>query len=254
MLNELSVLPDDVILVLDDYHLAESPEIQPGMTFLVDRLPPQVRLVIITRADPALPLARLRVRGELTEVRAADLRFTDAEAAPFPQRGTGHDLPAAEVSALGARTEGWIASLQLAALSLRDRTDTSGFIAGFTGTDRYVVDYLVEEVLDRESPDVRDFLLDTSILDRLCGPLCDAVTTAIGGQQALTSLERRNLFIVPLDDQRHWYRYHHLFADVLRAHLLRERPHDVHGLHQRASRWYAEAGHRGGGPACARGR
>ncbi|MCZ3389012.1 MAG: LuxR C-terminal-related transcriptional regulator [Actinomycetia bacterium] len=242
VLNELSVLPDDVVLVLDDYHLAECPEIQPGMTFLVDRLPPQVRLVIITRADPALALARLRVRGELTEVRAADLRFTDAEAARFLSEASGHDLTAAEVSALGARTEGWIASLQLAALSLRERTDTSGFIAGFTGTDRYVVDYLVEEVLDREPTGVRDFLLTTSILDRLCGPLCDAVTTANGGQQALASLERRNLFIVPLDDQRHWYRYHHLFADVLRAHLLRERPEAVHGLHQRASLWYAEAG------------
>lgn len=242
VLNELSVLPADVVLVLDDYHLAESPQIQPGMTFLVERLPPQVRLVIITRADPALPLARLRVRGELTEVRAADLRFTDAEAARFLSEASGHDLTAAEVSALDARTEGWIASLQLAALSLRERTDTSGFIAGFTGTDRYVVDYLVEEVLDREPPDVCDFLLDTSILDRLCGPLCDAVTTANGGQQALVTLERRNLFIVPLDDQRHWYRYHHLFADVLRAHLLRERPEAVHGLHRRASHWNAEAG------------
>ncbi|MEO3936599.1 LuxR C-terminal-related transcriptional regulator [Dermatophilaceae bacterium Soc4.6] len=243
VLNELSVLPGDIALVLDDYHLAESPGIQPAMTFLVDRLPPQVRLVILTRADPALPLARLRVRGELTEVRAADLRFTDAEAARFLSEATGRDLPAEEVSALGARTEGWIASLQLAALSLRDRSDTSGFVAGFTGTDRYVVDYLVEEVLDREPPDVRRFLLDTSILDRLCGPLCDAVTMADGSNQALTRLERRNLFIVPLDDHRRWYRYHHLFADVLHAHLLRERPHDVVGLHQRASRWCASSGH-----------
>lgn len=242
VLNELSVLPEDIVLALDDYHLAECAEIQPGMTFLVERLPPQVRLVIITRADPTLPIARLRVRGELTEVRAADLRFTDVEAARFLNEATGHDLPAADLSALGARTEGWIASLQLAALSLRGRTDTSGFIAGFTGTDRYVVDYLVEEVLDREPPDVRDFLLSTSILDRLCGPLCDALTMAQGGEQKLASLERRNLFIVPLDDQRHWYRYHHLFSDVLRANLLRERPEAVHGLHQRASQWYAEAG------------
>ncbi len=242
VLNELSVLPDDVVLVLDDYHLAECPQIQEGMTFLVDHLPPQVKVCIVTRADPALPLARLRVAGELTEVRAADLRFTDDEAARFLSEASGHDLTAAELSALGARTEGWIASLQLAALSLRERADTSGFIAGFTGTDRYVLDYLVEEVLDREPREVRDFLLSTSVLDRLCGPLCDAVTTADGGQQALTSLERRNLFIVPLDDQRHWYRFHRLFADVLRAHLLRERPEEVHGLHQRASRWYAQAG------------
>ncbi|MDN5766897.1 MAG: LuxR C-terminal-related transcriptional regulator [Humibacillus sp.] len=242
VLNELSVFPGDVVLVLDDYHLAECAQTQPGMAFLLERLPPQVRLVIITRADPALPVARLRVRGELTEVRAADLRFTDAEAARFLTEATGRDLPAADLSALGARTEGWIASLQLAALSLRDRTDTSGFIAGFTGTDRFVVDYLVEEVLDREPPEVRHFLLDTSILDRLCGSLCDAVTATDGGQLILASLERRNLFIMPLDNQRHWYRYHHLFADVLRASLLQERPEAVQGLHQRASRWYAEDG------------
>jgi LuxR family maltose regulon positive regulatory protein len=242
VLNELSVLPDDVDLVLDDYHLAEGPETQPGMAFLLERLPPQVRLVISTRADPALPLARLRARGELTEVRAADLRFNAEEAAAYLADATGLDLDAADVSALEARTEGWIASLQLAAISLRDRDDPSGFIAGFAGDDRYVVDYLVEEVLDRQPEEIRDFLLGTAILERLTGPLCDAVTERTGSGQVLESLERRNLFVVPLDDQRRWYRYHHLFADVLRAHLLGEHPDRVAGLHRRASDWYAATG------------
>ncbi|MGH3496373.1 MAG: LuxR C-terminal-related transcriptional regulator [Nocardioidaceae bacterium] len=242
VLNELSVLPEDVALVLDDYHLAESPRIQPGMALLVERLPPQVRLVISTRADPSLPLARLRARGDLTEVRAADLRFTHVETTEFLADATGLALDAADVAALGTRTEGWIASLQLAALSLRDRDDPSGFIAGFAGTDRYVVDYLVEEVLDDEPGEVRDFLLNTAILDRLSGSLCDAINETTGGAQMLEALERRNLFVVPLDDQRRWYRYHHLFADVLHAHLLQERPDAIPGLHRRASRWYAGAG------------
>jgi LuxR family maltose regulon positive regulatory protein len=242
VLNELSVLPDDVVLVLDDYHLAEGPQTQSGMAFLIERLPPQVRLVVSTRADPVLPLARLRARGDLTEVRAADLRFTDDEAAAFLAAASGRSLDAADVVALGHRTEGWIASLQLAAISLRDRADPSGFIAGFAGDDRYVVDYLVEEVLGEEPPEVRDFLLDTAVLDRLSGPLCDAVTATAGGAAMLESLERRNLFVVPLDDQRRWYRYHHLFADMLQARLLQERPEAVPELHGRASRWYADAG------------
>ncbi len=242
VLNELSVLPEDVDLVLDDYHLAESPAIQPAMTFLVERLPPQVRLVISTRADPALPVARLRARGELTEIRAADLRFTHEEATSFLADATGLDLEPADVAALGVRTEGWIASLQLAALSLRGRDDPTGFIAGFAGDDRYVVDYLVEEVLAHESAETRRFLLDTSILGRLSGPLCDAVTASSDSARMLESLERRNLFVVPLDDQRRWYRYHHLFGDVLRAHLLTERPDDAPELHRRASSWCAAAG------------
>ena len=242
VLNELSVLPDDVDLVLDDYHLAESPEIQPGMAFLLERLPPQVRLVIGTRADPVLPLARLRARGELTEVRAADLRFTHDETTAYLIDAAGLELDARDVSALEGRTEGWIASLQLAAISLRDRDDPSRFIAGFAGDDRYVVDYLVEEVLDREAGEIRDFLLGTAVLDRLTGPLCDAVTGSTGSSQVLESLERRNLFVVPLDDRRRWYRYHHLFADVLRAHLLAERPELVPDLHRRASAWLEAAG------------
>ena len=242
VVNELSVLPGDVLLVLDDYHLAESPEVHQGVSFLVDHLPPQVRLVISTRADPGLPLARLRARGELTEVRAADLRFTDPETSRFLGNATGRELTEGDVAALGARTEGWVASLQLAALTLRGRDDASAFIAGFAGTDRFVVDYLVEEVLDREPADVREFLLATAVLDRLCGPLCDAVTGTDGGDRALAALERRNLFLVPLDDERQWYRYHHLFADVLRAHLQGTRPEAVAGLHRRAGDWFAAAG------------
>jgi LuxR family maltose regulon positive regulatory protein len=250
VVNELSVLPDDLVLVLDDYHLADGPLVQPGMAFLLDRLPPQVQLVIITRADPALPLARLRARGELAEVRVADLRFTDDEISSFLAGATGLSLGRDDVAALGHRTEGWIASLQLAAISLRDREDPSGFIAGFAGDDRYVVDYLVEEVLSHEPDEVRDFLLHTSVLDRLTGPLCDAVTRerdgrtrgGAGGGEMLESLERRNVFVVPLDDQRRWYRYHHLFADVLLARLMQEDPDVIPELHRRAGEWYAEAG------------
>jgi LuxR family maltose regulon positive regulatory protein len=220
MLNELSALPEGLDLILDDYHLADGPGIADDVAFLVEHLPPRVRLVISTRADPALPLARLRARGELVEVRAADLRFTLAEAAAYLNEVVALDLGPADIAALEGRTEGWIAALQLAALSLEGRDDAAGFIAGFAGDDRYVVDYLVEEVLARQPVDVRRFLLDTSVLDRLSGSLCDAVTGGSGGRGVLESLERANLFVVPLDDSRHWYRYHHLFADVLRAHLL----------------------------------
>jgi LuxR family maltose regulon positive regulatory protein len=242
VLNELSVLDDDVVLVLDDYHLAESPEVQSGTAFLLERLPPQLRLVLVTRADPALPVARLRARGELSEVRAADLRFTDAETSEFLATTTGRALAEADVAALGHRTEGWIASLQLAAISLRDRADPAAFIAGFAGDDRFVVDYLVEEVLDEQAPEVRDFLLRTAVLDRLTGSLCDAVTGGTGGSRLLESLERRNLFVVPLDDRREWYRYHHLFADMLRARLLQQAPDSVAGLQRRASGWFADRG------------
>jgi LuxR family transcriptional regulator, maltose regulon positive regulatory protein len=241
VLNELSVLPGAVTLVLDDYHLADAPGLRPGMSFLLDHLPPQVRLVISTRADPSLPLARLRAQGELVEVRAADLRFTRAEAESYLNDMSGVNLSAQEVATLEERTEGWVAALQLAALSLRGRVDTAGFIAGFAGTDRFVVDYLVEEVLDRQPEQMRRFLLDTSILDRLTGALCDAVTGAAGGKAMLERLDRANLFLVPLDDQRRWYRYHHLFKDVLHSHLLDDRG-EVADLHRRASDWYDRAG------------
>src|SRR5829696_965342 len=207
VLNELATAPDDVYLVLDDYHLVDSPDIRAGMTFLLAHLPPRVHLVVSTREDPALPLARLRAGGELVEVRAADLRFTPEEVAAYLNDVVGLDLAAADIAALEGRTEGWIAALQLAALSMQGRDDVAGFIAGFAGDDRYIVDYLVDEVLGRQPAPVRDFLYQTSILDRLSGPLCDAVTTGQGGKVMLESLDRANLFLVPLDDSRRWYRY-----------------------------------------------
>ena len=242
LVNELSVQAADMTLVLDDYHLAETHEVGESVSFLLAHQPPQLHVVISTRADPALPLPRLRVRGELVEIRASDLRFTTDEAGSYLNAVHGLGLSTDDVDALESRTEGWAAALQLAALSLRGREDTASFIASFAGDDRYVVDYLVDEVLDQQPPEVRRFLLDTSVLDRLCGSLCDAVTGRRGGQATLETLERRNLLLVALDDQRDWYRYHHLFADVLHARLQAERPDDVAGLHERASRWYERAG------------
>jgi LuxR family maltose regulon positive regulatory protein len=238
LLNELSVSPQDLNLVLDDYHLADGPDVHSGMAFLLDHLPPQVHVVISTRADPALPLARLRARGDLVEIRASDLRFTLEEVEAYINDLNALGLASADVAALETRTEGWVAALQLAALSLRGRDDAARFVADFAGDSRFVVDYLADEVLDRQPASVRGFLLDTSVLDRLTGPLCDAVTGQRRGRAMLESLERQNLFVVPLDDHRRWYRYHHLFADVLHAHLLDERPEDVAGLHRRASDWY----------------
>jgi len=242
VLNELSAAPDEVFLVLDDYHLADGPALQPGMTFLLDHLPPQVHLVISSRVDPLLPLARLRARGELVEVRAADLRFAPVEVAAYLNEVIGLDLTAKDIAVLEGRTEGWIAALQLAALSMQGRTDIGEFIAGFAGDDRYIVDYLVEEVLQRQTEKVRTFLLRTCILHRMNGALCDAVTGEPGGKTVLQSLDRANLFVVPLDDTRHWYRYHHLFADMLRARLQDERPDEVTELHRRAGHWYDKNG------------
>ena len=203
-------------MVLDDYHLVDSPDLQPSVSYLVEHLPPQVHLVISTRVDPALPLARLRARGELVEIRAADLRFTLTEASAYLNDVAALAITPGDVATLETRTEGWIAALQLAALSLRGRADAAAFIAAFAGDDRYIVDYLAEEVLNRQPPHVRDFLLQTSILDRLSGPLCDAVTGNAGSQDMLEHLDRANLFLVPLDGNRRWYRYHHLFAEVVR--------------------------------------
>lgn len=242
LLNELSVLPGDLTLVLDDYHLAEGPGTRAGMVFLLEHLPPQVHLVVSTRSDPALPLARLRARGELVEVRAADLRFTGGEAAIYLNELNALALSPGDVATLERRTEGWAAALQLAALSLAGRDDRSRFIAGFAGDDRFVVDYLANEVLDGLPDGMRRFLLDTSVLDRMTGPLCDAVTGGSGGKAALESLLRQNLFVIALDGHREWYRYHHLFADVLRAHLDDERPGAVAGLHLRAGDWYDRVG------------
>ncbi len=242
VLNDLGATGGDIVLVLDDYHLVDAREIQDAMVFLLDHLPPRLHLVMASRADPAVPLARLRARGELVEIRAAELRFTPAEAAEYLTEVMGLELTTQDVAALDERTEGWIAALQLAALSMQGRDDVAGFIAGFAGDDRYIVDYLAEEVLQRQPADVRDFLLQTSLLDRLNGSLCDAVTGGGGGKSRLEALERGNLFVVPLDDRRQWYRYHHLFADVLRARLSDESTDLVSGLHQRASDWYADNG------------
>ncbi|MGY1781974.1 LuxR C-terminal-related transcriptional regulator [Geodermatophilus sp. SYSU D01036] len=244
LLNEISAVPDDIVLVLDDYHVIEARGVQDGMSFLLEHQPAQLHLVIAGRADPALPLARMRARGELTELRAADLRFTPEEAAQYLTVAMGLGLTADEVAALDERTEGWIAALQLAALSMQGRDDVPGFIAGFAGDDRYVVDYLVEEVLQRQPEQVRSFLLRTSILTRLTGPLCDAVTGTAGGKTVLEALDRGNLFLVPLDDRRRWYRYHHLFADVLQVRLQDEQPDAVAGLHRRAGEWYERSGDR----------
>ncbi|MDO8881112.1 MAG: LuxR C-terminal-related transcriptional regulator [Coriobacteriia bacterium] len=244
LLNEVAALPHGVVLVLDDYHLVDSEPVDRAVAFVLEHLPPQLHLIIATREDPHLPLARWRARGQLTELRAADLRFTPEEAAEFLNRVMGLELSATDVTALEARTEGWIAGLQLAALSIQGRPDAAGFIQAFTGSNRFVLDYLVEEVLERQSQAARSFLLQTSILDTLCGPLCDAVTGQKHGKDTLERLERDNLFVVPLDDDRRWYRYHHLFADVLQAHLLEEQPDQLPALHTRASGWYEENGSR----------
>src|SRR3954451_6817958 len=244
LVNDLAAVPGDVVLVLDDYHVISSLEIQDGMTFLLEHLPQHVHLVIAGRADPPLPLARLRGRGELVELRAADLRFTPEEAAAYLTEVMGVALTAADVAALENRTEGWIAALQLAALSMQGRDDVADFINGFAGDDRYIVDYLVEEVLQRQPEQTRSFLLQTSILSRLTGPLCDAVTGRDDGKDMLEALDRGNLFLVALAARRRWYRYHHLFADVLQAHLLDEQATAVPGLHRRAGDWYERNGDR----------
>ena len=252
LINEIDAIEDDpstgsgrgFVLVLDDYHVIDSQPIHSAIAFLLDYLPPQMHLVIASRSDPPLPLARLRGRGELTDLRASDLRFTPDEAAVFLNEVMGLHLTAGEVEALETRTEGWVAGLQLAALSMQGREDIRGFIRAFAGDDRYIMDYLVEEVLQRQPERVRSFLLQTSILDRLSGPLCDAVTAQEEGKGLLEALERDNLFVVPLDDKRQWYRYHHLFADVLHAHSMEEQPDRLPTLHRRASEWYEDNGSR----------
>jgi len=238
LVNELAEASDQVVLVVDDYHLVEAPEVHRSMEFLLEHLPPALRLVVASRADPPLPLARMRARGQLAEIRASALRFTADEAAELLRAGVGDTLPDSAVAALGERTEGWVAGLQLAALALRGRTDSAGFVAEFAGTHRFILDYLTEEVLDRQSATLRSFLLETSVLDRLSGPLCDAVLGRVGSQELLESIERANLFVLPLDAERRWWRYHHLFADMLRARLLARYPGRVAELHRAAAVWY----------------
>src|SRR6266849_1844738 len=227
-------------LVLDDYNVIEAPPIHRALTFLLEHLPPQMHLIIATRADPPLPLPRLRVRGQLTELRAAELRFRTAEADTFLEEVMGLHLTPQDVATLQTRTEGWIAGLQLAALSLQGRPTVSDFLPAFTGSHRFVLDYLSEEVLSRQPASVQTFLLHTSILERLCGSLCDAVTGLEKSQAMLEALDRANLFVAALDDERQWYRYHHLFADLLRSRLHQTVPVLVPELHRRASTWYEQ--------------
>jgi LuxR family maltose regulon positive regulatory protein len=239
LVNDVAGVPHEVALVLDDYHAVESVDVHESMRFLVEHLPAQLRLLVATRADPPWPLAALRARGDLLEIRAGDLRFTAEEAAAYLNDSMGLGLPTAAVDALEGRTEGWIVALQLAALSLQGRADPAAFIAGFAGDDRFVVDYLVDEVLDRQPEPLRRFLLDTSILNRLSASVCAAVTERDDARAMLGSIERANLFLVALDDRRQWYRYHHLFGEVLRARLADEHGHRVSALHRRASEWFA---------------
>jgi LuxR family maltose regulon positive regulatory protein len=242
LINEIAAIPKDFALVLDDYHVIANEAVQDAITFLVDHLPPQAHLVIASRADPPLPLARLRARGLMIEIRADDLRFTPEEAGAFLRGVMGLDLPEESVATLEERTEGWIAGLQLAALSVRGREDVSGFVAALKGSSRYVLDYLAEEVLRRQPEDAKTFLLQTSILDRLSGPLCGAVADRTDGQEMLEMLERANLFTIPLDEERRWYRYHHLFSEFLRARLHQTHPDQEPELHRRASSWYEHYG------------
>jgi LuxR family maltose regulon positive regulatory protein len=242
LLNEISAIPKNFLFILDDYHSIDSQPVDQALAFLVEHLPPQMHMVIATREDPSIPLARLRARGQLTELRAADLQFTRSEAAEFLNQMMGLNLSEGDIDALEARTEGWIAGLQMAALSMQGREDSASFIQAFTGSHRYVLDYLVEEALQQQPEPIRNFLLQTSILDRFCAPLCNAVTERQNGKEMLDVLERNNLFLIPLDDQRQWYRYHRLFADVLQTHLMEAQPDRVTALHSQASAWYEQNG------------
>jgi LuxR family transcriptional regulator, maltose regulon positive regulatory protein len=242
VVNELEVLPDDVVLVLDDYHTVTSPAVHETVAFVLDHFPGPLRLVIASRSDPPLPLARLRVTNRVAELRAAELRFTRDESAGLLRDVWGLHLAPEAVAVLEARTEGWAVGLQLAALSLRAHPDPASFLDAFSGSHRYVLDYLSEEVFEHLSEPERTFLLQTSILERLTGSLCDAVTGGTDGQHRLEQLERANLFLVPLDEQRRWYRFHHLFRDLLHARLARSERAMVPELHRRAAAWFDRHG------------
>ena len=239
LINDLA--GEEALLVLDDYHVISAQQVHESLSFLVEHRPAGICVVLASRSDPPLPLARLRARGQLTEIRVAELRFTPAEAGNLLQHAAPA-LPDASVAALTARTEGWAAGLALAALSLHGHGDAAAFVAAFTGSHRYVLDYLAEEVLEGQDKQVRTFLLETSVLERLNGPLCDAVTGREGSQALLEQAERAGLFLIPLDELRGWWRYHHLFADLLRARLQQEQPGRVAQLHRNAAAWYSEHG------------
>jgi len=242
LINDITVILDKIILVLDDYHSIVSSPVDDTITFLLEHLPPQMHLIIATRDDPQLHLARLRARGQLAELRAADLRFTSSEATEFLNQVMGLNLSKDDISVLENRTEGWIAGLQLAAISMHGSKDATGFIKSFTGSHRFVLDYLIEEVLEQQSESVQMFLLQTAILNRLTGSLCNALTGQDNGQATLERLEHANLFIIRLDEERRWYRYHHLFSDLLRQRLRQTRPEELPILHIRAGEWFNHQG------------
>jgi LuxR family maltose regulon positive regulatory protein len=241
-INEAAASDSPLVLVLDDYHLVSSRQVHESVATLLDRCPPQLHLIIVTRADPPLPVSRLRVRGQLAEVRAEQLRFSLSEAREFFDGRLEAALPDQDVHRLLTRTEGWAAGLQLTALRLRDRADPSGFIERFTGADWHIVSYLCEEVLDSQAPRIREFLLVTSVLNRMCAPLCDALTRRADGEELIGDIHRANLFLTPLDDERRWFRYHHLFGDLLRHELTVHDPGQPTVLHKRAAEWYAANG------------
>jgi LuxR family maltose regulon positive regulatory protein len=242
LINDLADIDTQIVLILEDYHVVDSSAVDRIVSFLVEHMPPLLHLVVTTRTDPSLPLSRMRARSELTEFRAADLRFSISEATEFLNLVMKLDIAPRSVSALTQRTEGWIAGLQLAAFSMKRSDDVDGFVRSFTGSSRYIMDYLLDEVLNRQSAGVQDFLLKTSILERLTGPLCDAVTGRDDGQSTLESLDRDNLFVISLDQERCWYRYHHLFAELLRQRLMQSHEEVVSTLHHRAGTWYEEQG------------
>ena len=242
LLNDITIISEKIVFVLDDYHLIDAQDVHNALTYLLEHLPPQLHLVIATRDDPNLPLARLRARGQLTELRAMDLRFSTNEAAEFLNQVMNLALSSEEIAALESRTEGWIAGLHLAAVSMQGRDDTQSFIKSFTGSHRFVLDYLIEEVLEQETTNVQNFLLQTAVLNRFSGPLCDALTGQDDSQATLELLERANLFIIPLDEERQWYRYHHLFSDLLKLRLRQKHPDQVPILHYVASVWYEHNG------------
>ena len=240
--NEVASIDSPLVLVLDDYHMVSSRQVHESVTNLLDRCPPQLHLIIVTRADPPLPVSRLRVRGQLAEIRAEQLRFSLDEAREFFDGRLDTALPEQDVHRLLARTEGWAAGLQLTALRLRDQADPSGFIERFTGADWHIVSYLCDEVLDSQSPRIREFLLVTSVLNRMCAPLCDALTRRADGEELIGEIHRANLFLTSLDDERRWFRFHHLFGDLLRHELTVHYPGRPAGLHKRAAEWYAANG------------
>ena len=241
VINEIAMVTDKIVLILDDFHLIDSRQVHDSLNFLIENLPPQLHLVLTTREDPPIPMSRLRASGQLNEIRAMDLRFTVEETAVFLQT-MGLNLSSPDITALETRTEGWISGIQLAAISMQGIDDTAGFIQSFTGSNRFVLDYLIEEVLNQQSNEIQDFLFQTAILDRLTGGLCDAVTGQNHSQIILESLVQNNLFIIPLDEERRWYRYHHLFADLLRQRQNQTQAENIPALHIRASKWFSKEG------------